>query len=56
MALPYDDANGGWLPMSPDFIYFREAGETVVADVIDPHGLHRLSFDRLKMVIYDKDL
>lgn len=40
LALPYDDANGGWLPAYPDFIFFREAGGKVVADVIDPHGLH----------------
>ena len=40
LALPYDDAAGGWLPMYPDFIFFREARGKVVADIIDPHGLH----------------
>ena len=40
LTVPYDDAGGGWLPMYPDFIFFREAGGKVVADIVDPHGLH----------------
>ena len=40
LVLPYDDAGGGWLPVYPDFIFFREAGGKVVADIVDPHGLH----------------
>ncbi len=40
LALPYDAADGGWLPLYPDFIFFREAEGRVVADVVDPHGLH----------------
>ena len=40
LAFPYDDASGGSLSAYPDFLFFREAEGKVVADIIDPHGLH----------------
>lgn len=40
LAAPYDDGAGGWLPVYPDFMFFREEGGRVVVDIVDPHGLH----------------
>lgn len=40
LAVPYDDGAGGYAPMYPDFLFFREADGKVVVDLIDPHGLH----------------
>jgi type III restriction enzyme len=40
VSAPYDDGAGGWLPVYPDFVFFREVNGKVVADIIDPHGTH----------------
>lgn len=40
LAAPYEDGAGGWAPVYPDFIFFREHNGAVVADIVDPHGLH----------------
>jgi type III restriction enzyme len=40
LAAPYEDGGGGWLPVYPDFIFFRNVNGKVIADIVDPHGLH----------------
>lgn len=41
MAIAYQDAQGDWKALRPDFIFFgtNHLGEPV-ADIVDPHGYH----------------
>lgn len=40
LTVPYDDPAGDPVPMYPDFLFFRRAGDRVVVDLVDPHGVH----------------
>jgi len=41
LAIPYTKSTGEVAPMYPDFLVFRRDGAGgVLADIIDPHGLH----------------
>lgn len=41
LAIPYTTTTGEIAPMYPDFLVFRRnETESVVVDIIDPHGLH----------------
>lgn len=40
LAIPYVDPSGDPVAMYPDFLFFRQEGERVVVDLIDPHGVH----------------
>jgi type III restriction enzyme len=40
MTIPYDHG-GVTRPMYPDFIFFRRAGDSIVADLVDPHDVAR---------------
>lgn len=39
-AVYLDDTANRWRNMQPDFIFFREVGDTVRPSIIDPHGHH----------------
>ncbi|WP_143340176.1 hypothetical protein [Corynebacterium sp. NML 150383] len=39
-AVYYDGTAQRWRNMQPDFIFFREVGDTVRPSIIDPHGHH----------------
>ena len=40
LKLPYQRHPGRWSPVFPDFLFFRQAGDKVVIDILDPHGWH----------------
>jgi type III restriction enzyme len=35
-----DDNSGNWRSMHPDFVFFHEIGNKIVASILDPHGHH----------------
>lgn len=41
LAVAYQNAQGEWKPMRPDFVFFTERTDgAVVASLVDPHGWH----------------
>ena len=39
-TIPYERRPGEYKPVYPDFLFFREEGDRVVIDILDPHGAH----------------
>ena len=39
LAIPYEDGNV-WKAVRPDFIFFSQSANGIVADIVDPHGTH----------------
>jgi hypothetical protein len=35
-----DDNTGNWRSMHPDFVFFHEVNDKIVASIVDPHGHH----------------
>ncbi len=40
LAIAYQDAQGAWRRMCPDFLFFQRVGGTVRISIVDPHGTH----------------
>jgi len=40
LGVTYRDAVGNWRSMHPDFVFFNEVGDKIVASIVDPHGHH----------------
>ncbi|GAA4477699.1 hypothetical protein GCM10023190_17860 [Enteractinococcus fodinae] len=40
LAIAYRDPSGQWKALRPDFIFFAEGSNGIVADLVDPHGYH----------------
>lgn len=40
LTIPYDGPTGDAEAMYPDFLFFRQVGDKVVVDLVDPHGVH----------------
>jgi hypothetical protein len=40
VGITYRDVVGNWRSMHPDFIFFNEVGDEIVASIVDPHGHH----------------
>lgn len=40
LAIAYRDASRVWKTLRPDFVFFAQGQNGVVADVVDPHGHH----------------
>lgn len=40
LTIPYQRRPGEYKPVFPDFLFFREEGDKVVVDILDPHGAH----------------
>lgn len=40
VGITYRDVVGNWRSMHPDFIFFNEVGDKIVASIVDPHGHH----------------
>ncbi len=40
LTIPYENGNGSYSAMYPDFLFFREVDGEVTVDLIDPHGIH----------------
>lgn len=39
-TIPYERKPGEYKPVFPDFLFFRQVGDKVVIDILDPHGAH----------------
>ncbi len=39
-TIPYQRRPGEYKPVFPDFLFFRQEGDRVVVDILDPHGAH----------------
>ena len=39
-TVPYQRRPGEYKPVYPDFLFFRQEGDRVVIDILDPHGAH----------------
>ena len=39
-TIPYERRPGEYKPVYPDFLFFRQEGDRVVIDILDPHGAH----------------
>ena len=39
-TIPYERRPGEYKPVFPDFLFFRQEGDRVVIDILDPHGAH----------------
>ena len=39
-TIPYQRQPGEYKPVYPDFLFFRQEGNRVVIDILDPHGAH----------------
>lgn len=39
-TVPYERRPGEYKPVFPDFLIFRQDGDRVVIDILDPHGAH----------------
>ena len=39
-AIPYKRTPGTYRPLYPDFLFFRQRGDRIVVDILDPHGAH----------------
>ena len=39
-AIPYKRTPGTYKPLFPDFLFFRQRGNRIVVDIVDPHGAH----------------
>ena len=39
-TIPYQRRPGEYKPVYPDFLFFRQEGDRVVIDILDPHGAH----------------
>ena len=40
LAVAWQDGQGNWRRMCPDFIFFHGVEDSVKASIVDPHGLH----------------
>ena len=40
LSVPWQDGNGNWRRMCPDFIFFHGNKKNVKASIVDPHGTH----------------
>ena len=40
LTIPYERKPGEYRPVFPDFLFFRQEGDRVVIDILDPHGAH----------------
>ena len=40
LTIPYERKPGEYKPVFPDFLFFRQEGDRVVTDILDPHGAH----------------
>ena len=40
LVIAYQDAQGHWCRMCPDFLFFHGDGEDIKASIVDPHGHH----------------
>lgn len=40
LAIAYLDGSRNWKALRPDFIFFAESQNGIVADLVDPHGYH----------------
>lgn len=39
-TIPYERRPGEYKPVYPDFLFFRQEGDRLVIDILDPHGAH----------------
>ena len=39
-TIPYERRPGEYKPFIPDFLFFRQEGDRVTVDILDPHGVH----------------
>lgn len=40
LGIAYRDPAGNWRSMHPDFVFFNEVDQKIVASIVDPHGHH----------------
>jgi len=40
LGIAYRDDSGRWHSMHPDFLFFHEVDDDIVASIVDPHGHH----------------
>ena len=49
LVIAYQNAQGHWCRMCPDFLFFHGDSENIKVSIVDPHGHHLADADRLEL-------